>query len=65
MRGDNGAMTVPDQPDGPKLDALQQELEDADAADAPDTAEALASELGAILDADIAAEDDPSGESAS
>ena len=58
-------MTVPDHPDGSKLDALQQELEDTDAADAPATAEALASELGSILDADIAAEDDTSEESAS
>ena len=58
-------MTVPDHPDGSRLDALQQELEDADAADAPASAEALASELGAILDADIAAEDDTSEESAS
>lgn len=58
-------MTVPDHPDASRLDALQQELEDADAAEAPAAAEALASELGGILDADIAAEDDVSEESSS
>ena len=58
-------MTVPDHPDASRLDALQQELEDADAAEAPAAAEALAAELGGILDADIAAEDDVSEESSS